>query len=463
MKRLWLLLILSISFQTYATTYYVSTSGNNASNGLSTTTPWQTLQYAEAHAIVAGDIVALKKGDVWTSLTALAIKHGGVTWNGSLWGTGGNAIIRSSGSRSDGNEAIINIIACQNITFKNIIVDGNNNKAYGLVIGGHGGYSNNVQNNENHIIIDGCSVLNCGDGTDYRIGFLCQTWTTDISDITVKNCIFDGADDEQLSFYGSKSSDGGTPRECKNVYIGYNTLTNWGRRNQSTGYGLQINNKITNVIIEYNTLSTGAKGHGNGIHIESNETVTGYFPTIIVIRNNKVNITESNRFCLYITQGQAKTVDVSYNIFNQGNTTNDTDGGGVWITTDNWTGAKLTFTSNYIKSLSGRTVQNDCNNKGVVVLTSNTLINSGTANFTSFCLITSPGLSHASNTYIRTVNTDYTKVKQGSTYYQTQAQVLSWEPTAKFTEVVIVPPPVPVVNDTIYIKVIGKTVISYTK
>ena len=60
------------------------------------------MRYAEAHATAAGDIIALKKGDVWSSTKAVAIKHSGsagnpIIWDGSLWGTGDNAIIISSG------------------------------------------------------------------------------------------------------------------------------------------------------------------------------------------------------------------------------------------------------------------------------------------------------------------------------------------------------------------------------
>jgi hypothetical protein len=446
--RTLIIILLFISLPVFGTRYYVSTSGLNSNSGLDSLHSWSTLLYAENHSN-PGDVIALKRGNTWSLTSALAIKHSGTTWDGSLWGTGANAVIKSSANRSGNNMAIVNIIGCSFVTFQNITVDGNNTQVFGLVIGGHTGYSGNVQNNENHISILNCSILNCGNGSGYTIAFLCQTFNTDISDITIKSCTLDGSDDEQLSFYGGKSSDNATPKECKNVYIGYNTLTNWGRRGQSTGYGLQINNKITNVIIEYNTLTTGKQGHGNGIHIESNETVPGFFPSIVVIKNNKVNITESNKFCLFIQGGQAKTIDVTFNTFIQGNSLIDTDGGGVWIVASDWTNAKLNFFNNHIKSLSGRTFQNDCTVPGAVILMANTLINTGSLDYTSFDLITAPGLIHGSNTFIRTEN--FTKVKEKS-YLQSQSQVLAWESTAKFVE------PVPV-NDTIYLKIIGKKVI----
>ena len=131
MKKILIPLFFLFSSLLQATTYYVSISGSDSNNGLTTTTPWLTLQYAESHATAPGDIIALKRGDVWSSLTALAIKHSGssanpITWDGSLWGSGAIASIRSSGTRSDGNNSVVNIIACSYVTFKNITVDGNN-------------------------------------------------------------------------------------------------------------------------------------------------------------------------------------------------------------------------------------------------------------------------------------------------------------------------------------------------
>lgn len=254
-----------------------------------------------------------------------------IVWDGSLWGTGENAVIRSSDDRVPGNDAVVNIIGTSHVTFRNITVDGNDTRTFGLVIGGHTGFSSKIQGNESHIVVDGCSILNCGDGGDYRLGFLVQTWSTDISDITIENSTLDGSDDEQLSFYPGKTQDGSSAMEIRNILIRNNTLTNWGRRGESTGYGMQINNKCTNVVIEHNTLTQGPSGRGNALHIESNEQVTGYIPTGVVVRYNRMTVTRSNDWCVFIQQGQAKLADFYYNVFTQGNNPTDTDGGAVWV------------------------------------------------------------------------------------------------------------------------------------
>jgi len=449
-KKIFIILLFSISSAVSATRYYVSTSGNNANNGLTATTPWQTIQYAETHATNAGDVIALKRGDIWLTNLALGIHHGGIsgnpiTWDGALWGSGANAIIRSSSNRTGSNMSIVNIIGCSYVTFQNISVDGNNTYTFGLVIGGTDNMysSGGIQNAEKSIIVQNCSVLNCGNGVNYTIGLLSQTWNNDMSDITIKGNTFNGADDEQLAFYGGKSADGGTPAQCKNVYIGYNSLTNWGRRGQTTGYGLQINNKITDVIIEHNTLTTGLNGHGNALHIESNESVPGWFPARITVRYNKFYATADNTFCIYITQGQAKTVDVYSNLLY--GATKTTSGGGIWIvgsTSPSWTGAVLNFFNNTIYTLSGRSFNNDCAVAGVVTLKNNLIINTGNDDYGMMCLVnnTAGATAHSNNLYYRSANVNFTKIKDGGAYKQTPAQVLSWETAAIVTDPFFITP-----------------------
>jgi len=164
-------------------TYYVSTTGDNAKDGLTEANAWETLAYAEANAD-AGSIIALKKGDIFTGLLALGISHGGTVgnptvWDGSLWGVGANAIIQSSGNRSAPNSAVVNIWDCRYVTMQNITIDGNDTQCHCLVIGGGSDNvfsSGAVQNNEHHIIIQDCEILDGGDESNYYINTLIQTW-----------------------------------------------------------------------------------------------------------------------------------------------------------------------------------------------------------------------------------------------------------------------------------------------
>ena len=60
------ILLIIITYFSYATTYYVSSStGNDGNNGTSISSPWQTLEKVKLFNFSPGDQILLKKGDVW--------------------------------------------------------------------------------------------------------------------------------------------------------------------------------------------------------------------------------------------------------------------------------------------------------------------------------------------------------------------------------------------------------------
>jgi len=73
----------------FATTYYVSAAGNNANNGTSISTPWQTLSKLGTVTFSAGDIILLRRGDTFQE--ALPTPNGGVTY--SAYGSGADPIL----------------------------------------------------------------------------------------------------------------------------------------------------------------------------------------------------------------------------------------------------------------------------------------------------------------------------------------------------------------------------------
>ncbi len=419
--------------------YYVSTSGSDANDGLSTARPFSSLAKAESVATSAGDIIALKRGDIWSSTTALRISHGGTTgkpivWDGGLWGSGANAVIQSSGNRISGNMAVVNIVGASHVTFQKITVDGNNTQTFGLVIGGSNGYYSKgaLQNAESYITVQDSTIKNCGNGGDYRLGLLVQTWHNDISNIVIQRVSIDGVDDEALSFYPGRSDIGATPAQIRNSYIGYNMITNYGRRQTSTSYGLQINNKITNVVVERNTITTGASGFGNGMQIESNEPILGYFPTGIIVRYNDIRVT--NRWALFfqgIHGGQAITADVYYNKFSSATTSGD--GGGITIqsSTPDYTGAILNFYNNVIYTTGGRGINDSSMTTGIVTFKNNIVYHTGNDQWTQYCInITKAGsMIHSNNALFRSAGATMTVVSEAGTY-KTRSVVSAWEPTA---------------------------------
>lgn len=110
-KRFWFTLIISfVSMMSFATTYYVSSStGNDANNGTSSSTPWKTLSKVNATAFTSGDQILFKAGD--TFYGALTSSNSVQGWDKVLtygsFGTGSKPVISGfetiSGWVSQGN------------------------------------------------------------------------------------------------------------------------------------------------------------------------------------------------------------------------------------------------------------------------------------------------------------------------------------------------------------------------
>ena len=418
------------------TIYYVSNEGNDSKDGLSEATAWQTLEYAEEHATTPGDIIALKRGDIWSSTLALGIHHGGnstnpIIWDGSLWGTGNNAIITTPSSRGGGNNvALVNIYDCRYLIFKNIIVDGNNQICFGIVIGGHSDYTfspNGVQNNENHITVQNCTVKNIGDGTTYLNGLAVETWHNDMWDIIIKGNTINGIGSHGISFYPGKTQDGGTPAEIKNSYIGYNKISNFREYTGNVGYGIHINNKCTNFIVEHNTI-----GDGNGaqLALDQNEILDGWFPTNITIRFNNLTGNIAAAWPMVFQVGQAVTADVYDNVIRK--TDSADSGGGIWIFNDQGRtseGQELNFYHNTIYTAGGQGVLINSDKVGVVRFKNNIIYNNGYGNGQSCLAINTQGSTvHENNNYYMSVDSAL-YVNEGANYLF-KDDIAGWESSA---------------------------------
>jgi len=66
MRTIFILMMFGLTGVTWGTTYYVSSSlGNDANNGTSTATPWQTIGHVNGRTFQPGDWILLRRGDVW--------------------------------------------------------------------------------------------------------------------------------------------------------------------------------------------------------------------------------------------------------------------------------------------------------------------------------------------------------------------------------------------------------------
>lgn len=96
----WTLLSIFIIFFSkisFATTYYVSTAGNNSNSGLSSEFPWATLSKVNASLFQPGDSILFKRGDLWRELLKLPSSGNSSAYiSFSSYGTGNKPIIYGS-------------------------------------------------------------------------------------------------------------------------------------------------------------------------------------------------------------------------------------------------------------------------------------------------------------------------------------------------------------------------------
>jgi hypothetical protein len=73
MKRILIIMLLGLSDLASAATYYVSSStGSDANNATSASTPWQTIAHVNGQMFQPGDSILFKRGDVWNESLAPA-------------------------------------------------------------------------------------------------------------------------------------------------------------------------------------------------------------------------------------------------------------------------------------------------------------------------------------------------------------------------------------------------------
>jgi len=121
--RLITTILLLVFFKANANVYYVSNSGSNAANGLTTGTAWQTLSKVNGFTFAANDSILLKCGDTWNEqllpprsnlyfgqygtgvkplITALQTLSGFTNTSGNIWS------VTASNSVKNQNTVIIN-------------------------------------------------------------------------------------------------------------------------------------------------------------------------------------------------------------------------------------------------------------------------------------------------------------------------------------------------------------------
>ena len=99
MKNLLVIIFAFFSITASATNYYVSSAGNDANNGTSTSTPWKTIAKVNATSFSPGDQILFNRGDTWSE--NLRLSSSGTAGNPitfSSYGTGNLPVICGTGA-----------------------------------------------------------------------------------------------------------------------------------------------------------------------------------------------------------------------------------------------------------------------------------------------------------------------------------------------------------------------------
>jgi hypothetical protein len=416
--------------------YYVSSSGDNGNTGLSITQAWQTLAYSETHATIAGCVIALKKGDTFTTTGGLAIKHGGsggnyITWDGSLWGSGSNAIIQLSGNTA---YAMINIYACSYLKFQNITVDGNSKNSYdNICIGGYNGCSSgSVQANESYITIQNCVIENAGDAdpAHWTCGIHVSPIHTAMDHIIIQNNNIDRSNNHGIAWY---STTAGAQYATTNSYCGYNTITKSGTGGIPPADAILLCHNIQGLIVEHNSITQGAEGAADGIGLTG--MTDGYCPTGTIIRYNDIRLV--NNSPVWIGQGGAVTLTCYYNKLY---TSSISGSAGIYIDAGTYTSANMEFYNNTICVDSGNAYNDGTNSASSVCTFKNNLLSGIGAGQYANALINiqsnNTSTTHTNNVLYRTDATNCVHItyNAGATYIYRNTVISGWEATAVVTD-----------------------------
>lgn len=179
MKKLFIILFALVVQVAKATTYYVSSTGNDTNAGTSSAAPWRTLKKVNGAYLRAGDVVLFKGGETFTG-GLLKKNLSGVTY--SSYGTGKAIIAPAVDVRA------AYFTNCSSITLKKLIFKGNGYKAGSYKYHGIDFYLfGNVARDYKNIIVDSCEVYGFA---GFGVYVFSESATYGFDGVTVKNSTF---------------------------------------------------------------------------------------------------------------------------------------------------------------------------------------------------------------------------------------------------------------------------------
>lgn len=406
----------------FATSYYISTSGDDQNSGTNPSMPWQHCPgmdgWSGSGALRPGDTVHFRSQDTWVAssgneaLTAAA----GVIYDGGTYGSGTRAKFQATGPLG----AVVTIYV-SNVTFKNFEVDGNNQSCSGMGI-----QWPSAMSNVSNILIDNCVIHNVGSGDNYWYGLIVGALNDyTLNNVTITNCKIYNTVHEGIALYPEFTSPNNI---LSNVTIRGCEIYNTGTANGEYGQGILVKDNVKGGIIEFNYLHDNSSC---GVLFETYAGIPG--PVGITIRYNIIKGNGDWGIDFLNEAGEVVAVEIYSNLIIDNGGLGRNEGGAIFWSGQNHSTSLYRIYNNTIYS-----VNNSATKKyGVVIAEGAT--GAPSIEFKNNIVYASDHVpiedwknwfTHSNNLVFRSSGASDTHVRVGITNYD-RAGVKTWEATGQ--------------------------------
>lgn len=320
------LFIVLMATTSFAATYYVDNRAGSDSNPGTSNQPWKyspgMAGWSGNASLSAGDIVYFNSGAVWTGSggSSLLEAKGGVTYDGSTWGSGTRATFQANGSFS---RSVINIMSDHSsieTVVRGFHVNANRQSTSGMTVN----WPNSIMLTGATKRIENCVVHNIDPAASARYGIkVGATNNRETHNVEILNTTVYDTPRTALSVYAAVTS---SANIIKNVTVRGCEVYNGGLDAAAGGNALSMKNNVQNAVFEYNYVHDA---NGRGISISNTSGIQG--PTGGIVRHNIVY--NNNKGGIIFAQSGNKSADIYGNLIFK-NKDNGSGGSGIYFESD---------------------------------------------------------------------------------------------------------------------------------
>lgn len=423
-----------------ASTYYVANGGNDSGPGTDVA-PWARCPgmpgWTGTHVLQPGDVVYFDSGGTWSAGSgeaAVIPVVGGVTYDGSSWGSGTRATLRATGALWRSVVFIEHDDPTEETVVRGFHIDVNDQTTTGVGVnwpGASGSLTGATKRIEDCVIHDVHS--RSGDGT-YEYGIVVSAgWSEGqfhVSNVEVLDCEVYNISRGAINIYAPNDHPAST---ISNVLVRGNDVYATGTDPSYAGSAMAAKNHIIDVVFEYNHIHDPIRGPGFGV---STHTAGFTGPEGLVFRYNIID--NSPHTGIYVQSPGDKSMAIYGNLI-----MNSAYGGMVLSgSLDDLLSARIYNNTFYHNGIEPWTYEVCFYENDATISTlefSNNIVVPSSAVANTRCLLDGEGniTAHTHNLFYRAAAGNL--VYDSGTWY-TAANIASWEPAALAGDPLLVNP-----------------------